>query len=226
MFLHIHRLCQEKSSLREREGMRWGRKCPAWALPAWQCSLLHWVKQFVENQLGFENAWEITLRLTQAGLRCWTEVSTNNARKHTRMHVEFPATRGSKQLQHPRLLSYIWATGERMSQRAVFTNWSLFLQRGLDLLDSPATSPVSERTNSDRRTNMPAVARKQNSTFNHKNKPCTPVRRIHLNWSFACGIFAESSHVNSVIKTRGADNHLYSSSDIYVPMCQKALDKA
>lgn len=38
-----------------------------------------------------------------------------------------------------------------MSQHVVFANWSLSLQGGLGLMDSPATSPISEWRNNDRR---------------------------------------------------------------------------
>lgn len=101
LFLDIMWLFCEKFSLWGVGG--WGvggdRKCPPWALPAWQCSLLHRVKQFIDNQLGFgKNSWKITLGLTQIDLQCWPELSTNNEHKHTRKHEGSPITWSDKQL--------------------------------------------------------------------------------------------------------------------------------
>lgn len=73
----------------------------------------------------------------------------------------------------------------------LYTNWSLFLRGGLDVLDSPATSPISERTNNDRRINMPAVARKQNSSQKPEKKA--------LN-SSALDTFKVSYHVSNICR--------------------------
>lgn len=135
-------------------------------------------KAIRRQPIGFENAWEITLELTQTDLRNWPQLSTNNSQKHAHTYIFSCNVRLQTAIYNIPSLTHCFKLHEQlkwMSQHIVFSNWSP--------LDSPATSPISKRTNNDRRINMPQL----------------PLYKIttgcwtHLKLSITCLIFVESS---------------------------------